>query len=170
MRTLLLMRHAKSSWDRPELADIDRPLAPRGRKAAQAMARRMRKDRLRPDLVLCSPATRARETWDLLQKELGEDLPCRTLRALYPGAPSRVLAALSRTGDDVSSLLLIGHNPGLASLALRLARTGAAKPRRLMEAKFPTAALAVLAFEVEHWSKIDAGGRLLDFIRPKDLG
>jgi phosphohistidine phosphatase len=170
MRTLLLMRHAKSSWDRPELADIDRPLAPRGRKAAQAMARRMRKDRLRPELVLCSPATRASETWNLLQEGLGEDLPCRSLRSLYPGAPSRVLAALSRTGDDVSSILLIGHNPGLASLALRLARTGAAKPRRLMEAKFPTAALAVLAFEVEHWSKIDAAGRLLDFIRPKDLG
>jgi phosphohistidine phosphatase len=170
MRRLLLMRHAKSSWDQPGLADVDRPLAPRGRKAAQAMGRRMRKDRLQPDLVLCSPATRVRETWDLLQEELGEDLPCRTLRSLYPGAPSRVLAALSRTGDDVSSLLLIGHNPGLTSLALRLVRTGEAKPRRLMEEKFPTAALAVIAFEAAHWSEIDAGGRLLDFIRPKDLG
>jgi phosphohistidine phosphatase len=168
MRTLLLMRHAKSSWDQPELADMDRPLAPRGRRSAQAMARRMRKDKLRPDLVLGSPAARVRETWDLLREELGQDLPCRILRSLYPGAPSRLLAALSRVGDDISILLVIGHNPGLGSLALRLARTGSKKSRKLMETKFPTGALAVLAFEVEHWSEIETG-RLLAFVRPKDL-
>jgi phosphohistidine phosphatase len=170
MRRLLLMRHAKSSWDQPGLADIDRPLAPRGRSSAKAMARQMRRDGLRPDLVLCSPAARVRETWELLSEELGQDLPCRTLRSLYPGVPSRLLAALSRAGDDVASLLLIGHNPGISSLALRLARPGAGKSRKQMETKFPTAALAVLAFKIDRWSEIEPEtGRLVAFVRPKDL-
>ena len=122
MRTLMLMRHAKSSWDRPDLADLDRPLAPRGHETAPLVARHIKQSRWRPDLVLCSPATRVRETWQLMAPVLGGTVPCKTLRAIYPGAPSRLLETLRRAADDVATLMLIGHNPGLGHLAVEPVR------------------------------------------------
>lgn len=170
MRTLILLRHAKSSWDRLDLDDIDRPLAPRGRKAARAVARHMKKEELLPDLVLCSPAVRVRETFELICEELGQEVPARILRTLYLGAPSRLLASVARAPDEIAQLMLIGHNPGLGSLAVRLAGSGPAKALRQMEEKFPTAALAVIVFDADRWSALEPGsGRLKAFVRPKDL-
>jgi phosphohistidine phosphatase len=171
MRRLLLLRHAKSSWDEPGLPDLDRPLAPRGRRAAQLVAQRMLERRWVPDLVLRSQAERVRATWRLMAPRLGEQIPCRTLRTLYPGAPSRLLMALRRVPDDARTVPLIGHNPGLAALAASLCGAGAQKAREQMRSKFPTAGLAVIDFDLAHWAEVAAGaGRLEAFVRPKDLG
>jgi phosphohistidine phosphatase len=171
MRTLLLMRHAKSSWDRPDLADVDRPLAPRGRKAAPLIARYLEEQRLIPDLVLCSHALRVRETWQLMTPALGDAVACKTLRSLYLAPPSRLLEPLRRVADEVRILMVIGHNPGLGGLAAGLAGAGPRKALERLRTKFPTAGLAVLSFEIERWAEIAAGaGRLEHFVRPKDVG
>jgi phosphohistidine phosphatase len=170
MRRLLLLRHAKSSWDTPGLADLDRPLAPRGRQTAPQMARLMAKRRWVPDLVLCSQAERVRETWQLMAPLFGGQIAAKTLRTIYPGAPSRLLMTLRRAPDEAKTLLLIGHNPGLGSLAVSLCGAGSKKALERMSAKFPTAGLAVIDFDAGHWSEVAAGaGRLEAFIRPKDL-
>jgi phosphohistidine phosphatase len=170
MRRLLLLRHAKSSWDTPGLADLDRPLAPRGRQTAPLMAQLMAKRRWVPDLVLCSQAERVRETWQLMAPLLGEQIASKTLRTIYPGAPSRLLMVLHRAPDEARTLLLIGHNPGLAAFATSLCGGGPKKALARMSAKFPTAGLAVIAFDAERWSEVAGGaGRLEAFVRPKDL-
>jgi phosphohistidine phosphatase len=170
MRTLMLMRHAKSSWDRPELDDLDRPLAPRGQETAPVIARYIKQSRWQPDLVLCSPATRVRDTWHLMAPVLGGTVACKTLRAIYPGAPSRLLETLRRAADEVATLMLIGHNPGLGQLALSLCGSGPRKALERMRGKFPTAALAVIEFDIDHWNQLAPGaGRLRAFVRPKDL-
>jgi phosphohistidine phosphatase len=171
MRTLILMRHAKSSWDQPELDDLERPLEPRGREAAPLMARYLEKSKWQPDLVLCSPAARVRETWQLMAPVLHRTVECKTLRAIYPGAPSRLLDAVRRAADAVETLMLIGHNPGLGRLAASLCGGGPKKPLERMRSKFPTAALAVIDFDVDRWEQVAPGaGRLRAFVRPKDLG
>ena len=167
---LLLLRHAKSSWDEPGLPDLARPLAPRGRRTAPRMAQRMLERRWVPDLVLASPAERVRETWRLMAPQLGEQIPCRTLRTLYPGAPSRLLLTLRRAPDAARNILLIGHNPGLAAFAASLCGAGAKTARERMSSKFPTAGLAVIDFDLARWADLAPGtGRLKAFVRPKDL-
>ncbi len=171
MRTLLLMRHAKSSWDEPELADLDRPLAPRGRKAAPLVARYLALHGLIPDLVLGSPALRVHETWALMAPILGDKVACKTLKSLYEGTPGRLLAALRGVKGEVRTLMLIGHNPALGALAQSLAGAGSEKALERVRTNFPTAGLAVLGFEIERWAELAAGaGRLEELVRPKDLG
>jgi phosphohistidine phosphatase len=170
MRRLLLLRHAKSSWDTPGLADLDRPLAPRGRQTAPLMAQLMAKRRWVPDLVLCSQAERVRETWQLMAPLLGEQIASKTLRTIYPGAPSRLLMTLRRAPDEARTLLLIGHNPGLGAFATSLCGGGSKKALAKMSTKFPTAGLAVIDFDADRWSEVAGGaGRLEAFVRPKDL-
>lgn len=130
----------------------------------------MAKRRWVPDLVLCSRAERVRETWQLMAPLLGGRIASKTLRTIYPGAPSRLLMTLRRSPDAARTLLLIGHNPGLGSLATSLCGAGSKKALARMSAKFPTAGLAVIDFDAEHWSEVAGGaGRLEAFIRPKDL-
>jgi phosphohistidine phosphatase len=174
-RTLLLLRHAKSSWSDPALADFERPLNKRGQKAAPRMGAYLREQGLVPGLVLCSAARRAVETWALAGEALskGGTAPVRTkyLRSLYLAPPSRMLAALRRTPDEAESVLIVGHNPGFEHLALGLAGPGS-KPeaQRHMEAKFPTAALAELRFEARRWRDVAPGtGKLVRFVTPKAL-
>lgn len=170
MRRLLLLRHAKSSWDTPGMSDLERPLAPRGRQTAPRVAELMARRRWVPDLVLRSQAERVRETWQLMAPALGAQIPSRTLRTIYPGAPSRLLMTLRRAPDEARTLLLIGHNPGLGSLATSLCGAGPKKALERMSTKFPTAGLAVIDFDAERWSDIEDGaGRLEAFVRPKDL-
>ena len=170
MRTLMLLRHAKSSWDQPALDDVDRPLAPRGRDAAPLIARHIKRSEWQPELVLCSPAARVRETWQLMAPVLGRPVDCKTLRTIYPGAPSRLLESVRRAADEIRMLMLIGHNPGLGRLAVSLCGAGPKKPLERMRSKFPTAALAVIDFDVDRWEQVAPGaGRLRAFVRPKDL-
>jgi phosphohistidine phosphatase len=183
-RRLVLLRHAKSAW--PDLPDHDRPLAGRGRDDAPAMGRWLRETGCIPDLVWCSSARRATQTWQLAAAELGADPPVSYEDRLY-GAPGSELADLVRQApEETMTLLLVGHNPGLQELALMLATDadggsavaggdaegadgGSAGAFARAAAKFPTAAIAVLEFGGS-WRELSAGGaRLVHFAVPRDV-
>lgn len=166
-KRLYLLRHAKSSWKQPELADHDRPLAGRGRRAAKAIARHMRDEAIAPELVLCSTARRARETLERIEPALG-NAAVRHERELYGASAAALLERLRAVPDDVASVLLIGHNPAIEQLAHNLARPS--PKRRKLEAKFPTAALATLEFGGAAWRDLDHGeADVVDLVRPRDL-
>jgi phosphohistidine phosphatase len=162
---LYLLRHAKSSWTDPRLADHDRPLTSRGRRAAKAIGRHLRDQGIEPEFVLCSPAIRARETLERIG-------PARhgahVEPELYGAGAGALLARLHEVPPAVASVMLIGHNPGMQQLALLLAHPG--PELRELEAKFPTAALATLAFPGPDWRTLDRGtAELIGFVRPRDL-
>ena len=169
MRSLLILRHAKSSWDDPRQIDFDRPLAPRGRRAAPVMGAYLRMEGLMPDLALCSSARRARETFALAAAEFDRDVPVHFLRELYAASPGDLLHQIGQVPDSVGRLLVVGHNPAVGQLAAALARTGDADARRRLREKYPTGALTVLTFDPGGWTDIAAGGRLERFVRPSDL-
>ncbi|MFC1660223.1 histidine phosphatase family protein [Gemmatimonadota bacterium] len=170
MKTVLLLRHAKSSWDQPSLSDFHRPLAPRGRKAAPLVGRHMAQSELVPSRVLCSAARRARETWELVAEALGEEIPVEFREDLYHASPGSVLSLLHRLADDVDSVLLVGHNPTFEELADLLTGAAEEEARANMSRKFPTGALAIVDFPVRRWKEVLAeGGYLRGFVRPKDL-
>jgi phosphohistidine phosphatase len=170
VKRLYLLRHAKSDWADSGLADADRPLNARGRKAARAMGRYMRREGLQPALVLCSTARRTRQTWDILARELRDEAPADYADALYLADPGQMLRRLGEVSDTTPSLLLIGHNPGLQALALRLAAGGDKTARRLMATKYPTGALAVFDIDVESWDQLASGTAVLErFVAPRDL-
>ncbi|MBS3647431.1 histidine phosphatase family protein [Pseudaminobacter sp. 19-2017] len=170
MKTLLLLRHAKSSRNDPSLGDFDRPLAPRGVRAASRMGREIARLAWIPDLALVSPARRTAQTWELLTLAVPRQSKVESPRALYEAPAESLLAELRQIPDEVESVLLLGHNPGLQDAALRLA--GPQSTQSLvsrMKEKFPTAALARFALEGP-WSGLQPeSARLTDFIRPRDL-
>ena len=170
MRILYLLRHAKSDRGDPELSDIDRPLAPRGRRDAPAMATYMRERDYRPDLILCSPATRTRETLALLQPVLGPDIRVDFERKLYLGSPDLLLRRLRDVEETVPSVLVIGHNPGLERLAAALAPRGDRRALARMREKYPTCGLAIIHLHIDRWEQTDLGaGTLTDFMVPAGL-
>ena len=170
MKRLYLLRHAKSDWADPGLADSDRPLNARGRKAARAMGRYMRREGLQPALVLCSTARRTRQTWEVLAKDLDGELRVDYADALYLADPGQMLRRLGEVSDATPSLLLIGHNPGLQALALKLARAGDKATRMRMATKYPTGALAVFDIDVDGWDQLSSGVAVLErFVAPRDL-
>jgi phosphohistidine phosphatase len=163
-----LLRHAKSSWKDDSAADRDRPLAGRGRRAAKAMAGYLEAEQIRPDLVLCSPALRTRETLQRVAGAFGDRVEARFDEALYGASEPELLARLKALPEEVGSVMLIGHNPGLEELALALASDGEGLAR--MRAKYPTAALATIDLPAERWSVIERGsGELVGYVRPRDL-
>jgi phosphohistidine phosphatase len=167
MKQLLLLRHAKSSWEDPELADHERPLAPRGRRATRLIAEHLGREPVAPTLVLCSSALRARETLERIAAALGEEVRIQIECELYAAPEQRLLERLRAVEDSVESVLLIGHNPGVEQLALRLAGRGEklAAARR----KYPTGALATLEF-AGCWRELQPGGaELTKFVTPKQL-
>lgn len=170
MKTLYLLRHAKSSWDDHSLADHDRPLAARGRKAAPQIAVWLRTHAERPQLVLCSTAARARQTWTLIAPELLPAPEVQLRPELYEADADTLVDIVRRTPAPISSLLLVGHNPAMEGAADRLAGDGDQAALQTMRAKYPTAALAEVTFDLNDWRDIEEGsGRLARFVRPKDL-
>lgn len=170
MRRLLMLRHAKAAPLAKGEADIDRPLAPKGRRAAPRMGAYLAAEGLIPDLALVSSAQRTRETWDLVGPSLGE-VAVRFEPQIYEASADRLLALLRGVEDGIGTLLIIGHNPGLADLAGRLTGQGDRAAASRMARKFPTAALAVIEFDVEVWSEAaPRSGRLDRFVTPKTLG
>jgi phosphohistidine phosphatase len=165
---LYLLRHAKSSWDDPALADRERPLAPRGRAALRLMAGHLAREGIVPELVLCSPAQRAQETLEGIAAAIGDGADVETEEELYGASADDLLERLQKIPATVSSVMLIGHNPALVELAARLAGDDGEGLERL-ERKYPTGALATLSFD-EGWVRLAPGtGRLVEFVRPKDL-
>lgn len=168
-KQLLILRHAKSSWDDSSLADFDRPLAPRGQKTAPLMGRELARRGWLPDLALVSPALRTRDTWRLVAQELPKHVHAEFAEELYEAAPAAILARVRQV--KAKNLVVIGHNPGLQQFALRLAGAGSDEGVfKKIEAKFPTAALARFTLD-EDWADLDfRGARLTHCVRPKDLG
>ncbi len=162
VKTLTLLRHAKSSWDNPALADHDRPLAPRGRRAATLIATYLRDEHLPVSLVLCSSAVRTRETVELVSPP-GE---IEIEDELYGASADQLLERLRRVPEQIDAVMLVGHNPAMHELAVALA----ADPGELVHDKFPTAALATLTVPGP-WRELDRGqGELVAFVKPRELG
>ncbi len=168
VRRLWLLRHAKSSWDDPGVDDHDRPLSDRGRRAGAAMASHCDRTGVRPELVLCSSAVRARETLAAVLPGLGSALRVSVEDELYTFEARALLDRLRRVEDEVGSVLLVGHNPAIEGLATRLAADGEDLHR--LRSKYPTAGLATIDLDVEAWSDVAAGcGHLDAFVIPADL-
>jgi phosphohistidine phosphatase len=167
VKTLYLLRHAKSSWDDPGLSDFDRPLAQRGIDASARIAHHMRENGIVPEVVLCSPAVRAKQTLEGLGDAVG---PAEIVfdHDIYDATESDLLAAVRRVKSDPGSVMLIGHNPSMQRLALLLCQEGARLDE--LRAKYPTAALATLSLDVPEWHEVKMGAaELTEFVKPKEL-
>lgn len=161
MKTLYLLRHAKSSWKDPDLQDFDRPLNGRGRKAAPLVGQVIRKRKLGIDLILCSPATRARQTASLVKESARLTAELLYDERIYDADAARLLEVVSQAAESAGALMLVGHNPGMEELLTVLAGEGH---------RMPTAAMACVALDVEKWGKIRArAGRLEWLVCPKEL-
>lgn len=161
MKTLLLLRHAKSSWGDPSLADFNRPLNERGLRAVPRVGCELARRGVTPDKVLASPAQRTRETAELVSKAARLDAKIVFDQRIYAASLARLLEVLRDATDADETILLVGHNPGLEELLAHL--TGGVLP-------MPTAALAKLDLDVDSWRRIDAANAHLDwFVKPRDL-
>ncbi len=162
MPTLLLMRHAKSGWDDPSLADHERPLNARGRKSAPRMGELLKQQGLVPDLIITSTARRAVDTAHAVVTSTGYDGRIEVTRRLYLAEPDTYLEVLGELEARYERVLLVGHNPGISELVGRL--TGDA-------VEMPTAAIARIELAVPSLSAVHSGtrGRLVDLFKPKEL-
>jgi phosphohistidine phosphatase len=165
-RRLLLIRHAKSSWDDPSLPDRDRPLAKRGRKAAERMGAHLRRSGLRPDVVLCSSSTRTRETLELLG---WRGAYVSFLDELYAASAHELLESVADVRLDAQIVSVIGHNPGMHDLAIELAGNDDADDAVRLREKFPTCAAAVFDVEGAWRDLAPENTRLASFVVPKEL-
>ncbi len=171
MKTLILLRHAKSSWDDPVERDFDRPLNRKGHRAAAVVGRRLHDLGMHFDRVVASPALRVKETIDSLEEGYGEALELHFDRRVYLASAAALLEVIHSAPDSADSLLLIGHNPGLEDLVFLLVPDRENDLERdKVEEKYPTAAVAEINLDVSSWSAVAAGcGHLARFIRPRDL-
>jgi phosphohistidine phosphatase len=168
-KRLFVLRHAKSSWDDPGLDDHDRPLAPRGRRAAKALHQHVREQDIHPSLVLCSSSRRTRETLEGVAP--GGETSFES--ELYAAGAQDVLERLRHVPEETESVMVIGHNPTMQIVVLRLAandaRVSAGSHLSAIRQKFPTGALATLTFECA-WSELSPGcAELTAYVRPKAI-
>jgi len=172
MKRLYLLRHAKAVPPDPALDDFARELTVRGMHDAAAIARYLRKNEMAPDLIWASAAARTRQTAELVLRETQAQTEYR--EALYLAEPGKILGMIHAAPAATAGLMVVGHNPGLETLATLLAREPVRRKERarrdVLEEKFPTAALAVLDFDIARWREVKPGeGKLVDFVRPRDL-
>lgn len=171
MLTLLVMRHAKSSWDQPELDDFDRPLQRRGERAAPLVAAAIARHNLIPGFVLCSPARRTRETLGLVLQTLkAPKVETRFDAKFYAASAGDWLATVQALATPATIVLIVGHNPAVETLARTLAEPSSRPEYGALIEKFPTGALAVIEFKGRDWSMVKPQtGKLAHFIKPRDL-
>lgn len=170
MKTLILMRHAKSSWAEPGMDDHDRPLNGRGRSAAPVMARWLDQSGVRPDRVVCSSARRTRETAALMREAAPWMPEPDILAELFHAGASTLMQHLKRLPVSCSSVLVIGHEPGLGTILRLLGGNLAAPECRRACSHFPTAAMAVIKADIEDWRDFAAGGsEFTAFAVPREL-
>lgn len=163
MRTLLLMRHAKSSWKDESLADEERPLNKRGEEAASCMGEFLAERKLIPDRILCSTAKRARQTAKRVKAAGSFDVETTKVEALYFQGPRAYLQQIAEVPQKINTVLLIGHNPDLELFVARIARR---------HVEMPTATVVHLSTTAENWANAfdDAGFAIEGVYRPKELG
>ena len=164
MKTLLILRHAKSAWDQPGLRDHDRPLNPRGRRDAPRMGRLLVERDLVPERIVSSTAVRARTTAALAASEFGgeREVEIETTGDLYHASPDAYIEVVEAMGGAEERLMVVGHNPGITSLVRHLTGEGE---------YMPTAALAAVELDIDEWSELGTArrGRLAGFWRPRAL-
>ena len=160
MKQLFLLRHAKSSWDDPGLSDFERPLNRRGRTAAPFMGELIAKKKIRPEIIVSSPAVRARQTAELFKEAAGLKCPLRFEKKIYDAILADLRSVISELEEKFASALLVGHQPGTGELIRFL--TGESP-------EVPTACFASISLKVDNWSDIGNGSGKLDLIlRPKE--
>lgn len=170
MKTLTLLRHAKSAWDDPAARDFDRPLNRKGRKAACLVGAELRELGLGFDRVVASPAARVVETLADFGEGYGAPISAIFDERIYLASVATLLEVIHETDDAADRLLIVGHNPGLERLAILLSRDEGEGLRGRMAAKYPTATVAEISLPVQHWRDVALGtGRVERFIRPRDL-
>ncbi len=166
MKKLYIIRHAKSSWEDPDLNDFDRPLNDRGKRDAPRMAKRLKEKRLTPDIVLTSPARRAKDTCHIICAILGfSQTKIREMPALYHASDEQILKLIrsvkERMGDEEENLLLVGHNPGLTEFVNQLANKSIDN--------IPTTGIACILLKQSKWKDVTWGsGQLISFDFPKN--
>ncbi len=160
MKIIYVLRHAKSSWDNGDLADIDRPLNERGKSAAPFMGKIMKDNAFVPKIILSSPALRARETAKLVKQSAGFDAEIKLNDRIYEASPRTLSIVATSIDDRFDSAMIVGHNPGMEGFVRLL--TGKSEA-------MPTASLAIIDLDVAGWEQITGGvGKLRQIIRPKD--
>ncbi len=160
MKTLYILRHAKSSWDDSSLADFDRPLNGRGINTAPFIGEVMARKGVRANLIISSPAKRAMQTAILVKEASGSNAPIQYDERIYEASTQTLKLLISQIGEEIESVLIVGHNPGMAGLIDYF--TGRSE-------EMPTAALAAIALEIDTWAQAAANCGYLDFvIRPRD--
>jgi len=171
MKTLTLLRHAKSSWDDSVPRDFDRPLNGKGDRAAVTVGRHLRAQNMAFDHVVSSPAVRCVETLEKFWEGYGDELAPTWDKRIYLASCVTLLDVVQDAPDSADRLLMVGHNPGLEDLVLLLVPDSGENPLRdELEEKFPTASVAEMQFDVQRWADVDARkGVLVRFIRPRDL-
>ena len=162
MKTLLILRHAKSSWDNSRLADHDRPLNSRGKEDAPRMGRLLEREGLVPDLIISSSAERALRTAELAAISAGYEAEIQVTRQYYHAGPEDYIEVLNEVADSHHRVMIVGHNPGMEELVEQLAGH---------YQKMPTAAMAQIELPINGWGELDeeTNGRLMNLWRPKEL-
>src|SRR4030095_884547 len=161
MRTLYLLRHAKSSWKNDVWSEFERRLAGRGRKASETIGRFLKEKEITFDLVLCSPAVRARETTDLVLRSAKLRADVRYDERIYEATPGRLIDVISQIENEYKAVVLVGHNPGMAELLQVV--TGQTE-------EFPTATLAKIVFKNSKWTEVATRKGTLEWVvRPRGL-
>lgn len=159
MKKLYILRHAKSSWDNPILADFERPLNERGIKTADFVGKLISKNDFLPDLILSSPATRARETANIIKKTADLQADIKFEENIYEASPQMLLKIISEIQENFQTVMLVGHNPGLEGLIKILTSE---------TQSMPTAGLAIVEVNAEKWKEIKPeSGILQNLVRPK---
>jgi phosphohistidine phosphatase len=170
VKTLFLLRHAKSSWGDASIPDHDRPLAARGERAVRLLASHISDAGVRPALVLCSSARRARDTLDAVATSLGNEAKCAIEDDLYGASAHELLVRLRGIEAAVSSVLVVGHNPGLHDLAIELCSDGDRHAMAQLHNKFPTGALARIDLGDVEWHDLGrSGAYLTSVVVPREL-
>jgi phosphohistidine phosphatase len=169
VRTLYVLRHAKSDWGDSSLRDFDRPLNERGWKAAKAIGREMRERDIAPDLVLVSPAARTTVTLARVEEGFGGKFNAVETRSIYLAETVTLIDLVRSAPAHADRLMIVGHNPGMHELVLSLTE-GPQDLRNEAAGKFPTGALAEISFDVRDWAEVAPGtGRIRSFVKPRDL-
>jgi phosphohistidine phosphatase len=174
MLTLILMRHAKSSWTDKKLDDFDRPLSKRGKEAAPVMGRELAKRGPIPERILCSPAKRTRETLKLAIEGMGAKPAVSYEDRLYSFGDGRPYIEIIAAQQSITPLMVIGHNPSIQNLTLRLLKPNRSETMERIKRKFPTAAIAVVVLPIDSWGQLRSSpeitGEIEAFLTRKTVG
>ena len=170
MKTIFLLRHAKSSWQNHNLDDFDRPLSDRGIKACKKIGKYLKKKNISPDIVYCSTAVRAKQTWELVNRIVEKKENVLFKKNLYMSDLSNFIEIIKKTKKKFKSLMIVSHNPGIEYLALELSKDKNNEVYKKIYNKYPTGALVIIKYNIDKWNKVDLKkGSLYKFIKPKEL-